>query len=129
MAKRLARARISAGLKPGVSSIKRGASDNICTAEVTRGQSSSSNLPVRMLCWSMRPKDDIMRMAKESAGISIENTSTGLRLLIAACSAMFMTRVVLPIEGLPATIIKSAGCKPEVMLSKSVKPVSRPVIS
>ena len=76
----------------------------------------------------MRPKEDIILIAKESAGISIENTSTGCDPLIAACSATFMTKVVLPIDGRPATITKSDRCNPEVNVSKSVNPVERPVI-
>jgi len=43
----------------------------ILTAWVNRGQSASSNLPVRILCWSMRPKDEINRMDSCSPGISI----------------------------------------------------------
>ena len=40
-----------------------------------------------------------------------------------------MANDVLPIEGLPATIIKSDFCHPDVILSKSVKPVLNPVMS
>ena len=39
----------------------------------------------------------------------------------------FIAKVVFPIEGRAATIIKSPGCKPAVFLSKSVKPVEIPV--
>ena len=57
-------------------------------------------------------------MANESAGISIENTNTGLPDLMPACSAIFIARAVLPMDGRPARIIKSEGCQPEVNLSK-----------
>ncbi|SST05829.1 Uncharacterised protein [Acinetobacter baumannii] len=39
-----------------------------------------------------------------------------------------MAKVVLPIDGRAATIIKSPGCIPEVLLSSSKKPVVKPVI-
>ena len=38
-----------------------------------------------------------------------------------------ITSVVLPIDGRPATIIKSAGCSPEVNSSRSLSPVDNPV--
>ena len=38
---------------------------------VNRGQSSSSSFPVRIRCWSIRPRDDIIRMANCSPGISM----------------------------------------------------------
>ena len=53
LARRRARARISLGLKAGESSINKGASESICTAEVTLGQSSSSNLPVLIIFCSI----------------------------------------------------------------------------
>ena len=43
-----------------------------------------------------------MRMASESPGISMLNTATGASDLIAAFSAMFMAKLVLPIDGRPA---------------------------
>ena len=55
-------------------------------------------------------------------------TATGRLDWMATCSAMFMANEVLPIEGLPATMMRSAGCRPEVIMSKSVKPVASPVI-
>ena len=62
-----------------------------------------------------------------SAGISMENTSTGLCALSATFSHRFMAKVVLPMEGRPATTTMSEGCNPEVILSSSSKPVVRPV--
>ena len=39
-----------------------------------------------------------------------------------------MAKVVLPIDGRAATIIKSPACMPEVLLSSSRKPVVKPVM-
>ena len=39
-----------------------------------------------------------------------------------------MAKVVLPIDGRAATIIKSPACMPEVLLSNSTKPVVKPVM-
>jgi hypothetical protein len=40
---------------------------------------------------------------------------------------MFKAKAVFPIDGRAATIIRSDGCKPEVIWLSSVKPVSMPV--
>ena len=55
-----------------------------------------------------------------SEGISSEKISTGLSAVRAACSHRFMAKVVLPIEGRAATMIKSERCKPAVILSRSL---------
>ena len=55
--------------------------------------------------------------------------ATGFSCLIAAFSAMFIASVVLPMDGRPATIIKSESCSPAVFSSKSLKPVGIPVMS
>ena len=44
-----------------------------------------------------------------------------------AYSARFIAKVVFPIDGLPATIIKSPPCSPVVFSSNSLKPVAIPV--
>ncbi len=59
----------------------------------------------------------------------MENTITGRSLAITACSTRFMAKVVLPMEGRPAMITRSEGCRPEVISSRSRNPVERPVIS
>src|ERR1043166_4989368 len=41
---------------------------------------------------------------------------------------MLRLKAVLPIPGRAATIIKSDGCRPAVLLSKSLNPVGTPVI-
>ncbi|MCY1449234.1 hypothetical protein D9M71_659600 [compost metagenome] len=97
------------------------------TAEVRRGQSSSSSLPERTLVWSMRPRDESIRITIESEGISREYTSTTLSVRSTAFSTRFMAKVVLPMDGRPATMIRSDGCRPLVFSSRSVKPVEIPV--
>ena len=77
------------------------------TAEVTRGQSSSSSLPERTACWLTLPSDEIIRMVSASPGISIEKTATGRLVATATFSAIFIANVVLPIDGRPATMIRS----------------------
>jgi len=126
-ATRRVRARISDGEMPAVSSMNSLRSLSRLTAEVRRGQSSSSSLPVRTLVWSIRPRDDSIRMTIESEGISNEYTSTTLSVRSTAFSTRFMAKVVLPIDGRPATMIRSAGCRPLVFSSRSVKPVEMPV--
>ena len=49
-------------------------------------------------------------------------------IFLAAWKAMFVAKAVLPIEGLPAIIIKSCLCKPPNLESKSVNPVGTPTI-
>ena len=93
----------------------------ICAiALLMRAQSSSPKLPVRRWLWSTRPSDEIMRIASCSRDISIENTATGVLAEIAAFSAMLSANVVLPIDGRPATMIRSPGCRPAVMRSRSL---------
>ncbi len=67
----------------------------------------------------MRPLEEIRRIASCEADISIENTATPFLDLIAAYSAMFSAKVVLPMAGRAARMIRSVGCKPEVIASKS----------
>ena len=126
---RRTRLRTSVGVRAGVSSIYSGTSLSLLTAVLSLGQSSCSSLPLRILVWSIRPTEDSMRMISESAGISMLNTRMGLAWLRMACSTRFMAKLVLPMEGRPATITRSAGCRPEVMPSRSLNPVLRPVIS
>ena len=59
----------------------------------------------------------------------MENTATGRPVSKATFSAILSEKAVLPMEGRPATIIKSPPCMPDVMESKSVKPVGTPVTS
>ena len=54
---------------------------------------------------------------------------TVLSVLVPTCCAMFSTRLVLPIDGRAATMTMSDGCRPEVISSRSAKPVGTPVTS
>ncbi|MNJ55915.1 hypothetical protein D3C77_514350 [compost metagenome] len=72
------------------------------------------------MVWSIRPRDESIRMISDSPGISREYTRTALSLRNTAFSTRFMAKVVLPMDGRPATMIKSAGCSPLVFSSRSV---------
>jgi len=55
----------------------------------------------------MRPTELIKRLQSCTELISIEKMATGILRVNPAYSAMFMAKEVLPIEGRPATMIKS----------------------
>ena len=61
-----------------------------------------------------------------SADISIVKMATVSFALSAALTAISMASAVFPIDGRPAMIMKSDGCKPEVRWSSFVKPVDTP---
>ena len=69
-----------------------------------------------------------MRMARASPGISMLKMATGRLTARATFSAKFMAKLVFPIDGRPATMMRSEGWRPEVISSKSAKPVGRPVM-
>ena len=71
-----------------------------------------------------------MRVMSCSEGISIEKITTDAftPALSAAYSAMLTAKVVLPIEGRPATTTRSPPRRPPVLRSNSSKPVGRPRI-
>ncbi len=124
---RRARERTSIAFRAGVSSIRIGASDSRPSAAESFSQSSAARRPVRSLCWSSRPTEPIIRSASCDAPISIENTATGSFASSATCSAMLSASAVLPIDGRPAMITRSPGCSPDVISSRSAKPVGTPV--
>ena len=68
-----------------------------------------------------------MRMNSCSFDISRLKKPT-VPLPLATCCAMFSTRLVLPIDGRAATMIRSPRWNPRVILSISVKPVAMPVM-
>ncbi|CFN68239.1 Uncharacterised protein [Bordetella pertussis] len=82
-----------------------------------------------MRCWSSMPTEPSIRMASCTAPISIEKTATGSPCSMATCSPMFIENEVLPMDGRPATMTRSPACSPEVILSRSAKPVGTPVTS
>jgi len=127
--RRRARERTSMALSAGVSSMTMGASLRRPSAMDSLSQSSAASRPVRSLCWSRRPTEPIIRSASCVAPISMENTATGRPVSSATFSPMLMASAVLPMLGLPATTIRSPGCSPDVILSRSVKPVGTPVTS
>ena len=112
-------ARISSTVVPAVSSMKMGASDSIPVARVSFGQSESWRRPVLIRWESIRPMEQSMRRASCSMDISRLKTATGIFSIRAACWTMFMARAVLPMEGRPARMIRSEGCRPAVMRSSS----------
>ena len=67
-------------------------------------------------------------MVSCSAGISMLNTMTGSSALTAAVSTRFIENEVFPIDGRPATMIRSPYCRPAVFRSRSSNPVGTPVI-
>ena len=77
----------------------------------------------------MRPVEPIRRITSCSAPISILKTATGSFSCTATCSPMLSAKAVLPTDGRAATMIRSPGCMPEVIRSRSTKPVAMPVIS
>ncbi len=84
-----------------------------------RAQSSSSSWPVRMRVWSTRDSEARERIMICSEGISRLKIKTGLSCNIAAFSTRFIAKVVLPIDGRAATIIRSDGWSPAVFLFRS----------
>jgi len=60
-----------------------------------------------------------MRIVSCSRAISIENTATGVFAEIGRVLGMLSANVVLPIEG-AATMIRSPGCMPAVIRSRSL---------
>ena len=85
--------------------------------------------PVRSSCWLILPKDDNILIAILSSGISNEKINAGFFMVMAAYSAILIPKTVFPIDGRPATMIRSPACNPDVILSKSLNPVARPVIA
>ena len=76
----------------------------------------------------MRPRLEIIRITICSDGISKLKNSTACS-DITACSATLIAKAVLPMDGRAAKITRSDFCSPDVFLSRSVKPVARPVMA
>ena len=70
-----------------------------------------------------------MRRKSCSFDISRLKTPTVMPACTPTCCATFITKLVLPIEGRAATITRSDRWRPEVISSRSVKPVGTPVTS
>ena len=124
---RRALARISKREMPGVSSMKMGDSDRIPAPVVSFGQSESERYPVRSLWESTLATEHSIRCTSCSFDISRLKMATGMCSWTAACCAMFRQKLVLPMEGRPATTIRSDGCNPAVISSNLRNPVGTPV--
>ncbi len=95
----------------------------------SRPQSRSPRKPPRSRCASIRASPVSMRRNSCSFDISRLKMPTVMSVLVPTCCAMFSTRLVLPIDGRAAMITRSPACSPEVISSRSVKPVGTPVTS
>ena len=122
-------ARISSTPIDGVSSMKIFASLSVPIACDSRPQSRSPRNPPRSRCASMRASPVSMRRNSCSFDISRLKTPTVMSVLVPTCCAMFSTRLVFPIDGRAAMMTRSDGCRPDVISSRSVKPVGTPVTS
>ena len=76
-----------------------------------------------------KASDASIRRRSDSLDISSEKMPTTRPSRSAACCAMLMAHAVLPMEGRAAMMMSSAGWRPLVMRSKSLKCVARPVTS
>jgi hypothetical protein len=70
-----------------------------------------------------------MRMNSCSFDISRLKKPTVMSVDVPTCCAMFSTKLVLPIDGRAATMMRSDGWRPDVISSRSMKPVGTPVTS
>ncbi len=104
-----------------------GDSDRIPAPVVSFGQSESERYPVRSLWESTLATEQSMRWTSCSLDISRLKMATGMCSWTAACWAMFRQKLVLPMEGRPATTMRSDGCSPAVISSNLRKPVGTPV--
>src|SRR3990172_7208452 len=120
---RRALARISSTDIAAVSSMKIGASDSLPAARVSLGQSDSDKYPVRSRWASTRASEQSILRTSCSLDISRLKTATAFSLSIAAWAATFRQNAVFPMEGLPATMMRSLGWNPDVNLSISAKPL------
>ena len=77
----------------------------------------------------MRASAVSMRRNSCSLDISRLNTPTVISVFVPTCCAMLSARLVFPIDGRAAMMIRSEGWSPDVISSRSVKPVGTPVIS
>ena len=127
--RRRAFARISRTPIDAVSSMKIRAWVSVDIASVSFGQSRSPRNPVRRRWLSIAASDVSMRRNNCSFDISRLKKPTVIAFFVPTYCAMFSTRLVLPIAGLAATMIRSDGWSPAIISSSSLKPVGTPVMS
>ncbi|MNC66864.1 hypothetical protein D3C75_1173120 [compost metagenome] len=94
---------------------------------VSFSQSSFFMSPFRSALASMLPSAQIIRWTSWAAPISKEKMATVSLARTPIFWATFKAKAVLPTEGRAATIIRSERWKPEVILSRSIKPEGMPV--
>ena len=93
-------------------------------AVLMRDHSSSPKLPVRRCALiDAAERGDHAEGELLARHFHAEDADLGLGGPNAAFSAMFSAKVVLPIEGRPATTIRSPFCRPAVISSSLLKPV------
>ena len=125
--RRRALARTSMTVRLGLSSIQMGASASRPTAWLILDQSASLSRPLRTLLESTRASEHSSRWVSSSWLISSEKNSTGRDTSMAACAAMPSAREVFPAEGRAPMITSDDGWRPDVISSRSLNPVGRPV--
>ena len=96
-----------------------GNSDKLPTALINGSNSFCATLPERSLLLGIRASLASILWASCSRDISKLKIATGSFCCLAILAAIQRQKEVLPIAGLPATIIKSERPKPLVIASKS----------
>ena len=101
-------------------------SDKFSIAKESLDKSLSLSLPVLIKCASILAAEHSIFCDICWADISIEKNNIGFFRFVPTCSAIFNTKLVLPIPGHAAIIINSPFCNPHVISSRSIKPVGIP---
>ena len=96
-----------------------GNSDKLATALINGSNSFWLILPERKRLLAILASPDNILWVNCSRDISKLKTATGNFCSLAILEAILRQKLVLPIEGLPAIIIKSERLKPLVMASRS----------
>ena len=94
--------------------------------DARRTQSSLVSMPFRSFWESTSDSVESIRLASSSLDISSENTATSLSLRRATLVAMFSAKEVFPIPGRAAIRISSDLFRPEMVVSRYLKPVLAP---
>lgn len=102
--------------------------DKCTVLSCKRCHSCSVKLLFLILSDSISASPEIKRFTSCTSAISKEKIITFLLKSNAALRIKLRAKAVLPIAGRAARMIKSDGCQPEVMRSRSLKPVATPVI-
>ena len=103
----------------GVSSMKIGDSDSFPAAVTSLGQSVCEKKPVLTLWALTLAMEQSILWASWSFDISRLKYAHGTLATTPACSSIDIARALLPMEGRPATTMRSDFWKPAVMTSRS----------